>query len=127
MEVRRIHSYAATLTGKPPQSGEKVLYSFSYEDLCKQALTWALANGAEEEDIKIYYQITIEADSRWGEVNDHTNYEELITRLTQEFRYLQRDLPTLTPEPSSDSLHAHNNEEPTIDESQLDWESDELA
>lgn len=124
MEVRRIHSYAATLNGHPPQAGEKVLYSFNYEDLKKEAAKWALANGAEETDVTIYYQITIEADSRWGEVNDRTNYEELISRLTEEFRHLERNIAPHPTTPSNKSLVTHNEEEEPIDESQLDWDSD---
>lgn len=88
MEELRQHSeYLVCFEGQTPdEAGAGYFASPDYEYAKSEGIKAAYDHGLDPDKIRIFYRIVVTLNTDWAEVGDDTNYEEVITRIYDEFK-----------------------------------------
>lgn len=111
------HRYAASFDGLNPDISKDCIEADSLDALDELVED----HGYEPQNVDYYYQLKVDATTSWGRIDDTTNYEVLLSKLTRDFRNLGREVLADTP---ITQVHIPNYSGSRAREAQEDWESD---
>ncbi|MDO5048523.1 MAG: hypothetical protein Q4D87_01405 [Actinomycetaceae bacterium] len=86
-QVEKHNEYIVTFEGQTPQeAGSRYFISPDYEYAKSEAIKAAYDLRLDPDQIRIFYRIAVTLNTKWVEVDEDTNYEEVIKQIYDEFK-----------------------------------------